>query len=104
MNNSEVLTSQDVVYLSGAISINPMYEFDFFQAQHYLERRYNCKVINPATEAKGLSYEEYMVIDTAKVYACTHVVVIDDQNGAGTQYELEKAKEFGKTILHIKNL
>ena len=93
-----------IVYLSGKITENKNYKYDFNVAEVYL-RNQGYTVINPAQldeiSTKELSYEQYMQI-------CYRLIDISDiifmvsgwQSSKGANAELSYAKSLGKKVMY----
>ena len=56
-----MITKDDVVYIAGPMTGLPELNYPAFNAmEKWLKEMYQCKVLNPARQPDGLTYQEYM--------------------------------------------
>jgi hypothetical protein len=115
-----MITSSDIVYISGQMSGLPDYNYAVFnEAEHYLVNTFGCTVINPArhVQCENLSRDYYMELAKIDVKHCDVIVFIEGeyhrdgklvkhswQTSKGALQEFAWACDFGKKIIEMKEL
>ena len=92
----------DIVYISGPMSKHHHWNFPkFFGIEATLRHDFGCRVLNPAREESGLSWEQYMTLDRAKVEVCTHILMLENwELSRGACQEKDWAETMGKTVIY----
>ena len=94
-----------IVFISGAMSGKPGLNVDAcFAMEEILIKNTQCKVINPARNPDGLCYEEYMALNFQAISQSDIILLLDGfEHSPGSLRELQKALEYGCTVLTEKN-
>ena len=101
-----VIFKDDTVYVSGPMRHHDFLNFPaFFAMEAWLREKFGCKVLNPARNESGLSYEQYMMIDLAMVGASSVIVMLDGwEKSEGATAERYEAVKNGIRIVEEKDL
>lgn len=76
--NEIILEKSDVVYIAGPMSGKPLYNYPaFYSLAGLVEKIFGCKVLNPARQPDGLTYEEYMQRALRDVNEATAVIMLN---------------------------
>jgi len=85
----------DVVYIAGPMSGKSMFNYPkFYGYAGMIEKEWGCKVLNPARQPNGLTYEEYLRRAMEDVKQATVVVMLEgwaESNGA--RQEIREARK-----------
>ena len=95
-----------IVFISGPMTGKPALNYGaFFAMENILRKNTHCKVINPARNPAGLCYEEYMALNFQSISQSDIILLLDGfENSPGSLRELQKAIEYGCTVLTEKQL
>lgn len=96
-----MISERDTVYLSGPMTGFHNENFAAFNMmEEKLRKKYQCKILNPSKQERGLSYQQCIEIDLAMVRASTVVLMLDGwQNSPGAKKELSEAINHNKRII-----
>ncbi len=96
------ITSEDTVYIAGPMTGRPDNNRKIFAAaERYLKYRYNCRVLNPARQADGLSYCEYMALAMQDLDKATAIVLLPGYIAStGANVERAVARRIGLAIFN----
>lgn len=91
----------DTVYICGPMSGLPDFNYPAFNAAEVaIRERYACRVLNPARQPDGLTWEEYMRRGCADVVSATVVVVLPGwQKSPGAVIEMATALIHGIRVV-----
>ena len=97
------IKESDVLYLCGPMSGLPEFNYPAFrEAEKLIRERYGCRVLNPARQPDGLTWEEYMRRGCADVVSATVVIVLPGwQKSKGAQEEMACAAIHGIMVLEF---
>lgn len=88
-----------IVYISGAISNDTNYKYNFEKAEMFL-KLIGHKVVNPAKIELPFDYIKYMRLDFKLIELCDAIFMIHGwQNSNGAISELSFAKSIGKKVM-----
>ena len=91
------------IYLSGAISGNPDYKFQFLDQEQRLKRIYgdNVVVLNPSIFPDGLSQHDYMQLSIVMLNIADAVMMLDGwENSHGARVERDYALKCNKYVFN----
>ena len=93
--------SKEIVYLAGAITSNPQYQYDFSDAEMVFSHLGNV-VLNPACLPLGLrKWEDYMEISQSMLEVADTCVFLQGwKRSKGAKREHELAEKLGKKIVY----
>lgn len=99
------LSRDDIVYIAGPMSGCKLFNYPaFFAMEGLLKKEFGCKVLNPARQPNGLTYEEYMKRAFEDVRKASVVVMLNNwtlSDGAQREYHLAKFEQI-KVISQIQ--
>lgn len=98
-----ILTSSDIVYLSGPMTGIAEYNYPRFHAvEADIKNRFGCKILSPARNFEGrtdLDRSVYMRNDIQQVLEATAIIMLEGWRWSqGAKLELEIAKEIGLKV------
>ena len=100
-----MLKVNDIVYIAGPMSGCKLFNYPaFFAMEGLLKKEFGCKVLNPARQPNGLTYEEYMKRAFEDVRKASVVVMLNNwtlSDGAQREYHLAKFEQI-KVISQIQ--
>lgn len=103
--NTIMLKVNDIVYIAGPMSGCKLFNYPaFFAMEGLLKKEFGCKVLNPARQPNGLTYEEYMKRAFEDVRKASVVVMLNNwtlSDGAQREYHLAKFEQI-KVISQIQ--
>lgn len=98
-----MITSADIVYISGPMSGLPEYNKPaFFLAEKIISTLIGAQVLNPAHQPSGHSWGEYMRRDIDLLSRATAVLALPGwQQSRGARIEINWAIQAGLTIVEV---
>lgn len=97
-----MLTSEDVVYLSGPMTGISEWNHRAFHAADQALSSLGVRVLNPAKQPPGLSWTEYMRADLELLREATAVLMLAGwQDSRGARIEMNMAEVAGLKIVGI---
>lgn len=93
------------VYISGPITNNKDYKYDFWKAQALIMSKRYCTCINPAHLFEGMpedmTYDEIMRVDLAALETCDAIYMLKGyKSSKGALKELQRANEMGLKVIY----
>lgn len=105
-NDIRMIKPADVVYISGPMSGKPLFNYPaFYGFAGLIEKEYQCKVLNPARQPNGLTYDQYIELALKDLAQADVVVFLDGwQNSNGAVIEINEARKQKKRILFQRDI
>lgn len=106
MLKNYIITHEDAVYISGPMTGLPGHNrAAFFAAEKLLQKRYGCRVLNPANMPDGYTYRDYMANALWLLTKATCVVLLPGHaNSLGVQIEICCARRDKLPVLTLEDL
>lgn len=96
-----MITPADSVYISGPMTGRPAFNIPLFlRVENRLRWRYGCRVLNPARQPAGLTWQEYMQRDIDLLRGASVILQLPGwQQSRGAKIELDFAMMQGARVV-----
>ena len=101
-----MIQKNETVYIAGPMSGKPLFNYPaFYGFAGLIEKEYQCKVLNPARQPNGLTYDQYIELALKDLAQADVVVFLDGwQNSNGAVIEINEARKQKKRILFQRDI